>query len=446
MTLLLCAQWAWAEGFKTAGEGKTYSFQTLAEINASGVTLSANGYLMASDVTIAEGDKLAMDDGVMVAFANNVKLTIEGDADFRLSEGSVFKASDVENAQGMSIRIKSKMTTEFEHCEFHHVGLELMAEGATNIRHCDFYDHDGSTAAAVYFINAGIASVIEGCHFENCRKAAIGSAANASQPLTIKDCEVVRNSTNNGNIPQINITAASPLVISGCTITGNPANTMVGGIGISNFMSYSADVSISNCTISDNRYGIGLVGPAASISIVNNTLKDNRYETNPMNGGSGISLYDPYQQTCATITGNHIEGSLWGVTIIGCKDVNLGRVDVAETDEHYNPGGNTFKDNGNSGQFYDLYNNSTLTVYAQGNRWNVSEQTKEQIESVVFHKNDDASLGEVIFWPAAQSNGITAVSGKRQDVREYFYNLKGQRIGAPDRKGIYIQNGRKVVL
>ena len=136
--------------------------------------------------------------------------------------------------------------------------------------------------------------MIEGCHFENCRKAAIGSAANASQPLTIKDCEVVRNSTNNGNIPQINITAASPLVISGCTITGNPANTMVGGIGISNFMSYSADVSISNCTISDNRYGIGLVGPAASISIVNNTLKDNRYETNPMNGGSGISLYDPY--------------------------------------------------------------------------------------------------------------------------------------------------------
>jgi hypothetical protein len=46
------------------------------------------------------------------------------------------------------------------------------------------------------------------------------------------------------------------------------------------------------------------VGPAAHIVIEGNTLKDNCHEQNAMNGGSGISLYDPYLQTSAIIKGN----------------------------------------------------------------------------------------------------------------------------------------------
>lgn len=428
--------------FTTAGDGKTYTLKTLSETEGSGVTLmDGNTYIMGSDVTISEGDKFTMDDGVTVQFDKDVTLTIEGEADFLLTEGSVFdSAFDSIETLGAAIRIKSKTPTEVQHCTFSYVGLELMAEGATNVRHCQFYHHDGSSAAALYFITAGAESTIEDCLFEACRKAAIGSAANASQPLTIKGCTLIRNSTANNNVPQINITAADPLVISECTIEGIPENNMVGGIGISNFMSYNADILISNCTVEDNRYGIGLVGPAPHIRIEDCTLLNNCHETNPMNGGSGISLYDPYQLTQAVISGNHIEGSLWGVTIIGCKDVNLGQPSNADIDS---PGGNVFKNNGNNGQLYDLYNNSALTVYAQNNTWNVTEQTQEQIETVIFHQADNASLGEVIYWPAASDTAIETIDHSPSAI-DHYYGLDGISRKTLQ-KGINIVHGKKVV-
>jgi len=448
LTIAVLLSLAWTAAFaqyKTAGDGTTYDIQKLAHIAGTGIISYelAEGepatYELTSTITIAQGDRFVMDDGIQLRFGANVSLTVEGEADFQSTHSNTFQYSS-ESDTGASVCIKSATTTEVTNCTFVGVGLELMGTGATNVRQCRFYRHDGSTAAALYFISAGAASTIEDCHFEACRKAAIGSAANASQPLIIVDCTFVRNSAANGNIPQINITAAKPLQVIGCTITGNPDNTMVGGLGISNFMSYDADISISRCTITDNRYGIGLVGPAASISITDNRLVNNRHEVNPMNGGSGISLYDPYQQTHAILTGNHIEGSLWGVTVIGCRHVNLGNL---EEGPDLNPGRNVFRNNGFDGQLYDLYNNSTQTVYAQGNTWNVSQQTQELIETVIYHRHDNPSLGEVIYWPAATGTGIApTICNKAED--HDCYDLSGRRVGQPTRKGLYIRNGRKV--
>ena len=432
--------------FTTAGDGKTYNIHTLAGIEGTGIVaweLSENEpptYQLSQNITIANGDKFVMDDGIDLLFEKNVTLTIEGEADFNLTNGSSFdSATDYEEPLNAAVRIAGTTTTQFNKCTFYEVGLQLMSEGATNMNRCSFYCHDGSSAAALYFISAGAASTIENCYFEWCAKAAIGSAANASQPLTIKNCTFEMNSAANNNVPQINITAAKPLTIEGCAINGNSVNNMVGGIGISNFMSYDADITISNCEIRNNRYGIGLVGPAASIRIKDCTLVNNCYETNPMNGGSGISLYDPYKQTKAVISGNHIEGSLWGVTIIGCQDVNLGCLNEGQ---NYNPGGNVFKNNGNNGELYDLYNNSTLTVYAQNNTWNVSEQTEEQIESVIFHKHDNASLGEVIFMPAANTTDIKGITVDKKN--DSIFDLQGRKTTATQ-KEIYIVNGKKVV-
>ena len=443
LTVLCTAVYA---QFTTAGNGTTYNIHTLAGIEGTGIVayeLSDNEpptYQLTQSITIANGDKFVMDNGIDLLFNKDVTLTIEGEADFNLTNGSSFDtAADGVEPLNAAVRIAGTTTTQFNKCTFYEVGLQLTSEGATHVNRCSFYGHDGSSAAALYFISAGAASTIENCYFEWCAKAAIGSAANASQPLTIRNCSFFMNSAANNNVPQINITAAKPLTIEGCAIFGNPVNNMVGGIGISNFMSYDADITVSNCEIRDNRYGIGLVGPAANIRIKDCTLVNNCYETNPMNGGSGISLYDPYQQTKAVISSNHIEGSLWGVTIIGCKDVNMG---CLEEGENYNPGGNVFKDNGNNGQLYDLYNNSTLTVYAQNNTWNVSEQTEEQIESVIFHKHDNASLGEVIFMPAANTTSIKGITVDKKN--DSIFDLQGRKTTATQ-KGIYIVNGKKVV-
>lgn len=446
MAAMVCQMAQAQDVFTTKGDGTTYSIKGLAQIAEAGVESlpKDNGnaappkYGLTKSITIAEGDRFEMESNLHVLFARDVHLTIEGEGDFSKA-WSVYDVYDENEQTAASIRLKSKAATFIDKCVFRHLGVEVMGEGAVQLRACSFLKHNGSTAAALYFISAGAAATIEACIFEDCQKAAIGSAANASQPMTINESVFINNSTANNNIPQINITAANPINIVGGTVTGNPEHTMVGGIGISNFMGYDANITIRDCQIENNRYGIGLVGPAAHIHIDGNTLKNNRYEVNPMNGGSGISLYDPYGQTEAILTGNYIEGSLWGVTVIGCKDVNLGCLDKSNA---YNPGGNVFKDNGNGGELYDLYNNSTLTIYAQNNTWNVSQQTEEQIETVIFHKKDNPSLGEVIYWPAANSTDIR--NGHNSEKNSAIYDLQGRKTTVLS-KGIYIVNGRKVV-
>ena len=127
-----------------------------------------------------------------------------------------------------------------------------------------------------------------------------------------------------------------------------------------------------------------------------------------MNGGSGISIYDSANKQTCYVEGNYIEGNLWGVTVIGCGNVNMGKTED-KTAADYNPGRNVFKNNGNSDVPYDLYNNSAYTVYAQGNIWSVATQDEASIETVIFHQKDNSSLGEVIFMPAQITSGVEDV-------------------------------------
>ncbi|MBQ9466271.1 MAG: hypothetical protein IJU62_04765 [Muribaculaceae bacterium] len=64
--------------------------------------------------------------------------------------------------------------------------------------------------------------------------------------------------------------------------------------------------------------------------------------------------------------------------------------------------------NGNGGVPYELYNNSTITVWAQNNTWGTGAQDAQHIEPLIFHKKDNATLGEVIYLPAG-STGLDTV-------------------------------------
>jgi hypothetical protein len=139
-----------------------------------------------------------------------------------------------------------------------------------------------------------------------------------------------------------------------------------------------------------------------------------------------------------------MEGGLWGITIVtGAPNVNLGKIENRDA-EDYNPGNNTFVNNGNGGVLYDLYNNSTNTVYAQGNTWNVNEQTEEEIEKVVFHQHDNASLGQVIFMPAATTTGISTALMNKETKKDGTYDLQGRKVRG-GRKALRIVEGRKVI-
>ena len=440
-------------GFKTKGDGTTYTFETLSQQAGSGMTVEmvegAPIYTMNENDTIAAGDFFEAKDGGVVRFADDVTFVIEGTADFQSEELYTFvDAGNEGTANGILIKDVSTATA-FTNCIFDGVGLKFVGCTEGRIKNCTFQNNNGVIGqSALVLASDGANFTIDYCTFQDNPKAAVASAANIFCNLNITRCDFHHNGTQNGNTPQLNLTVADEVIIDDCTITGNPELTMVGAIGISNFYGRTGNnITISRCNIQDNRYGIGTVGPM-NIEIKENTLKNNKYEVNPMNGGSGISLYDPYLLTNAKIAGNHIEGSLWGVTIIGCKNVNLGRTDVAADDPEYNNGGNTFKDNGNNGLLYDLYNNSANTVYAQNNTWNVSSQTQEQIETVIFHKADDASLGEVIYLPAATTNGIDRLwgcEGRKEKNASVFYDLRGVSHTTPH-QGINIVQGKKILF
>ena len=164
-----------------------------------------------------------------------------------------------------------------------------------------------------------------------------------------------------------------------------------------------------------------------------------------MNGGSGISLYDPFGYQNVMIEGNTITDNFWGITVIGGGNVNIGKTANPDA-EDYNPGNNVFNNNGNGGQLYDLYNNGTKTIYAQGNTWGVDEQTAEKIESVIFHKADNESLGLVIYMP--EENAVEEIEVD-DNTPAVYYNIQGVKVNNPT-NGLYIKvqgnKATKVVL
>ena len=462
------AQQLSAEGIKTAGNGKTYTLDLLSQMENAGVVKYVDEdygeviYILTANDTIAAGDKFVMEDNVTVQFDDKVTFVIEGEADFQLENGatfdSAFESAELVSPVGIVMKNEQNQTV-FRNCTFNHVGLRNMSAKGLKVDRCTFYYNNGAIGQAALTIGSdGAPFEVTNCSFSHNSKAAIAGAANYRNPLLIEDCEFHYNGQANGNTPQLNLTVADNVVIRGCTIEGDPEKTMVGGIVVANLVGFTDELNtlIEGNTITDGRFGIATY-MGQNVVIRNNMLKDNCHEVNPMNGGSGINVYDPFGKQKTYIEGNHIEGSLWGVTIIGNYDTytNLGRIDVEPTSEDYNPGGNVFVNNGNGGQLYDLYNNSLSTVYAQANTWNVSEQTEEQIETVIYHNHDDWTLGTVIFMPAKETTGI--IDNNRETItNNRYYDLQGRLVNLDVdvnvKKGLFIispaqgKNRKKMVV
>ena len=433
-----------ANDYSTPGDGKAYSFETLAGIAESGVSITDGAYVVNGTVTIALGDEFVIDNGATVLFADAAELVVKGKADLRAATPTLLGRLG-ESTSCYGLNIQSEEVTEVSNLTFEYVGLRGGTTAGMNVSDCKFLNHNGTASGALFLGGNGASFKVENCEFENCQKAAIGGAANFFCPLLVENCTFKMNSQANGNVPQLNLTASEDITIRNCVVEGDSTLTMVGGIGIANwFGSEGMNVCIEGCEITNNRYGITTMG-IMDVVIKNNVISNNKFEVNPNNGGSGISLYDPYYKQKAVISGNIIEKSLWGITVIGCGDVNLGKTEVDADVSDYNPGGNVFRDNGNNGVLYDIYNNSANTVYAQGNIWNVSTQDAEHIETVIYHKIDDPSLGEVIFMPAGDPQGVSPIRSD-YEFQTKVYNLQGIRVTHPGtKKGIYIVNGKKVM-
>ena len=253
--------------------------------------------------------------------------------------------------------------------------------------------------------------VIENCYFLLNEGAAISSPANGQSSPRILNCEFDSN-VNGVNMPQINLGpgARDTIYIVGNLVDGTYASFHTGGISIADLLGVGeTKILLKDNTIKNNRYGYNQQGYCLSSIITGNIITDNNHEDNPMNGGSGISIYGLDDNNNAFIRENVITGNLWGITAINIFNINLG------TDDDW--GENRIYNNENSGKVYDLYNNSTYDIKAVGNDWGTTSEQK--IEDHIVHQYDDPSLGWVNFVPFV---GYDAVNEAETTVFEVSPN------------------------
>ena len=421
------------------GNGTTYTFADLVDITEGVVTVGENGYLVNADLTISTGDVLQINDQTSRVDFAEVLVTINGSM----------------VCTNTSTRTKFYGLNETNH-------FSMCFENATDCMIKKMYFSDGAGIRViesdvtfddvkfVYFTRGYSNSVINvfncsptirNCYFMLNEGSAIGSPVNGQASPQILNCDFDTN-VNGINAPQINLGpgAEDTIRIVGNEIYTIMAQWYVGGISVADLMmAGNTKVLLKDNIVRDGRYGYNQQGDNISSVIVGNQFINNNHEDNPMNGGSGISIYGNSDTNKAILRNNLITGNLWGITAIYYHDIDMG------TEEDW--GYNEIHDNGNGGVIYDLYNNSTCDLMAVGNKWNTTDY--DEIESHIYHQYDDPSLGLVTFYPFVGAEGIDEIPVETQNLASpYFYTPEGRCLGMklPENyKGVYIRNGKKYV-
>jgi hypothetical protein len=377
----------------TPGTGHAYTFSELAELYPAAVTAdSAGNAHLLQDLTLSAGDTLLIDGSLQrLELHNTLTITVSGAFVCTDRTDTLVVAAHLDNAstEPYELRFEEAPASTLQQIRFENGKDIFLSHSDVAFVRCEF---TGFAEAAVRMMNCN--PRIVACDFHDNRAAAVNSPANASASPQILDCRFYNNVLSNANTPQINLGtgAADTIVIQGNSIEG-VASDMSGGIAISNLMGAS-DVTcavVRGNRILHNRYGYTQNGTNIRVLIEENDILDNNLETNPMNGGSGISIYGNDTTCYARIRNNTIAGNLWGVTAIYRYSIDMGTAD--------DWGYNVLYDNGNGGEThaFSMSQYSTLDATAVGNYWGANDSSFA--ESVILHQADNPSLGRVEFLP-----------------------------------------------
>ena len=386
---MLNAQWV------SPGNGTTYTLPDLVSVSNGAVTNTGTVFSFNSDITISANDVLKIDNQVTRIDAVGVLITINGSV---ACTNTVRVGIYGSMTQQFSMRFENATNCELKTLYFSDgCGIKVI-ESDVDFIDCKFvyFTRDYSNAV-IDFMNCN--PLIEDCYFLRNEGAAISSPANGQGSPRILNNRLEENVTSDINSPQINLGpgAEDTIYIVGNVIDDDYATHRVGGISIADLMGTgSTKVLLRDNLVINGRYGYNQQGLTISSVIERNQFIDNHFEDNPMNGGSGISIYGMDGNNKAVLRGNIITGNLWGITAINAFDIDLG------TEEDW--GNNQIHDNGNGGVVYDLYNNSACDIMAVGNNWGTSNV--RLIENHIVHQNDDPNLGLVTFVPFIDVDGI----------------------------------------
>ncbi len=401
-TLLLLFTFSFAVAqYTTPGTGVDWTLDDIAAASPGTITVSGTTYTLLENLTIAGSDILRIDADLTLEIETGVRVTVLDLGSFFVEADSVTITAVNQASPYDGFRFEEGSTIDIQNTTIQFGGgLQVLTETFT-LNNCLLTNNvSGVTTGATVTLSRGI-PVITNNQFLFNANPAISSGANQSVSAIIENNLIEGNNQTNNNRPQINMGATrvnDTLKILNNIILGDRDMEQVGGIAVANLVGGTLRVIIEGNTIVDNRYGMTVVGPNSYALIKDNIIEDNDTQNNPNLGGSGINLNAPTGGMTVDATGNEMRRNLWGVTIQGPVNANFG--DDADT-----PGLNVFSENGNNGEIFALYNNGPNTISAKNNCWvENGEGTLVEAEGVIFHIEDDPTLGEVIFDPVFCEN------------------------------------------
>lgn len=395
--LICCWNNALKAQIVSPGIGLNLTLTDLIQDPSNAITSTQSGfYAIHQDVTLSSNDTLTLTADVQqITFDPAVTIIVHGiiiceERDSLLSMSGI---RDSTSQTYFNLRFEEAAPSIIQQILFENCNGIYLGESNITFQNCEFRNF---TNKVINYQSCN--PTITNCYFHHNQQEAIGSAINFMGSPKIINNIFYNNVLENSNRPQINIGpgATDTILILSNHIKG-VASSMSGGIGIANMLGLgNSTIIVKGNIIEKNRYGYTQNGKNIFGIIEDNILKNNDLETNPMNGGSGISIYG-YDSTCAAkIRRNEIFGNFWGITTIYYCNVDAG------TANDY--GNNLIYNNITDGITYGLYNNSFSPITAIGNYWGGNSDSIA--ESVIFHYPDAPSqnLGEVTYLPIIQLN------------------------------------------
>ncbi len=383
-----------AAQYTTPNTGVDWTLDDVAIASPTTITISGSTYTLLENITVSANDILRIPTDLTLQIEVGVRITVFGSFLVEANAITITAVNQASLYDGFRFEEFSEINIQNTTIEYGG-GLQVLTEDFVLNNSVLQFNGAGVATGGVVALSRGI-PVITNNQFLFNATPAISSAANTQVSAFIFNNYIEGNNQANNNRPQINMGATrtlDTLKIIQNTIIGDRTKEQTGGIAVANLAGGALRVIIENNTIIDNRYGITIVGPNAFGRIINNTIEDNNTQNNPNLGGSGINLNAPTGGQEIIASGNKIRRNLWGVTLQGQSNANFG-------DDQENPGLNVFSENGNSGEFFALYNNTPNVLFAKNNCWvEGGEGTLAEAETVIFHQMDDNTLGEVIFDP-----------------------------------------------
>lgn len=430
--------------YTTPGTGVDWTLDDIAAASPGTVTVTGSTYTLLENLTIAGSDILRIDTDLTLEIEAGVRVTVLDLGSFFVEADAVIITAVNEAAPYDGFRFEEGATVDIQNATIQFGGgLQVLTESFV-LNNCVLLNNvSGVATGATVTLSRGVPVITNNDFLFNANPA-ISSGANQSVSAIIENNLIEGNNQSNNNRPQINMGATrvnDTLKIRNNTIIGNVDLDQAGGIAVANLVGGALRVIIEGNTITNNRYGMTIVGPNSYALIKNNIIEDNNTQGNPNLGGSGINFNAPTGGMIADVTGNQMRRNLWGVTIQGPVDANFG-------DGQNNLGLNVFSENGNNGEIFALFNNGPTNISAKNNCWvEDGEGTLAEAEDVIFHQVDDPTLGEVTFDPIF-CDPVAGIQDNEQQTIVIFPNPANHQItfinqSNFDEVTFYSMNGQK---